>query len=59
MKETTKIKLALTAFIFLYGIAGLIMINGSVLDNVLHSIMVVTSSINFILIRRMVSNKGS
>mgnify|MGYP003657603520 FL=1 len=43
MRETTKAKVALCAFIFMYGVIGLVMVNDSWVDNVIHVTLMVLS----------------
>ena len=41
MRESTKAKVALCAFIFMYGVIGLIMVNDCWVDNVVHVTLMV------------------
>ncbi len=43
MRETTKAKVALCAFVFMYGVIGLVMVNGNWVDNVIHTTLMVLS----------------
>ena len=59
MRETTKAKVALCAFIFMYGVIGLVMVNDSWVYNVIPVSLIVFSRVALLyLVVLLINNKN-